>query len=162
MAWPTIPSWTSGEVVTSADLNALRDALNAIGDAWTAFTPSWTASTTSPTLGTTVVAGSYRLMGKTADVHITIAIGTGFSAGSGAYRFSLPAGVTPLRVNALETMGYAMALDSPSTGYKANAYLVSTTTVGLLGDTGVWGNATPIAWANGDRISIHIPSLELA
>lgn len=163
--WPgTIASATPGGVGASADFNNHRDALNVIGGAWPTYTPTWTGSTTDPTLGASLITGDYRLLDGTGDVHINVTIGAGFTAGSGTYRFSLPAGLVPLHINSLEWMGGAMAFDtSASAGYKATAYLFSSTAISLLGDSGVWGStAAPITWATGDRISIHLPSIPLA
>jgi hypothetical protein len=60
--------------------------------AWTAYTPALTAATTNPTLGTASRAsGGYTKQGKTVNFWFAIVFGTsGFTAGSGAYRVSLP------------------------------------------------------------------------
>lgn len=165
MSWPSsIPSWTSGEVVTSADLNAIRDALKAIGDPWTAYTPTMSAATTDPALGTSSLTGSYRKLGHTADIHMDLVVGAGFTAGSGAYRFSLPAGVNPINNNASESFGYGEIRDAtPAAGYPVLVYYISSTTVGLIrtDDRTVVTNTNPITWATGDIVSIHIPAMEI-
>jgi hypothetical protein len=58
--------------------------------AWVSYTPALTASTTSPTIGSSVWDAAYCKIGKTVHVRIKLTIGAGFSAGSGAYIFSLP------------------------------------------------------------------------
>lgn len=166
MAWPTsLPTFTPGGIATASDMNDLVDAHDVVGGAWAAYTPSWTASTTSPTLGTSTVTGRYRKMGKTVDVHISITIGTGFSAGSGNYTFGLPSGCVPLNAAPSESFGTGTARDvapsATSRGY--HVYYFSSTSVALFkADDGQVMSATaPFTWATGDRITLHIPAMEI-
>lgn len=64
---------------------------------WTNYTPTIAGSTTNPALATTkTLKARYRVVGKNLQLSITYyaASATGSAAGSGAYLFSLPAGLT--------------------------------------------------------------------
>lgn len=167
MAWPTtVPTFTAGAVLLASKLNDLRDALNAIGSQWTAYTPVITASTTDPTLGATVVTGRYRITGKTADVHVNITIGTGWSGGAGLYRISLPTAVVPYITNASNSIGTGTVRDvSPSVAtYLLGAYYVTTTSFSAIvtGSTTPLSGVAPVTFASGDMISFHLANLEIA
>ena len=58
--------------------------------AWKTYTPTLTGSTTNPTIGNSVFDAAYTQFGKTVHVRIKLTLGSTFSAGSGAYSFSLP------------------------------------------------------------------------
>lgn len=130
--------------------------------AWTAYTPSWTASTTNPTLGSSTIAGRYLLIGtKTGLVRISVSITTGgaWNAGSGEYKFSLPAGWTAL--TGLSSWGYGHVLDSGTAHYAMNGQIQSAGTVihpMFVADASgsrILANATPVTWATGDSIDIQ-------
>ena len=131
--------------------------------AWTAYTPTWTAVTTNPTLGSTTIAGRYLLVGtKTGLVRIEISITTGgaWNAGSGEYKFSLPAGWTAL--TGLPSFGSVHVLDNGTTHYAGTAEVQSAGTVihpVLIADASgskVLANTVPVTWANGDQIHIEM------
>ena len=92
-AWTTTPrTWSVGETVTAANMNAqLRDFQSAFG-AWATYTPSWTASTTNPTNVT--VVGAYMQVGKTVKFRASGTAAASFTAGSGAYAVAIPAAAT--------------------------------------------------------------------
>lgn len=167
MAWVSGRGWVPGEGVTAAKLNEISSALNAIGDAAQTYTPTWSAVTTPPTIGASSVSGRYRVIGKWADVHISITIGSGFSPGSGNYTFSLPSGVVPLNNGAGEALGIGITRDvSVPTQHPFMAYYFSTTAVALsardsAGALQVVGAAAPYTWAAGDRITIDISTMEI-
>lgn len=166
MAWPTsIASATPGTEGAAADFNNHRDALNALGSAWTSYTPAITAATTNPTLGSTSVSGFYRKIGKTVDIDIDITIGSGFSAGSGAYRFSFPAGVSPLLTAQSRPLGLVHVRDvSVPATTTHNAYYFSSSVFAVVasGGGGLLGASSPITWASGDIISIHIAAMQIS
>lgn len=163
MTWPaSIASAVAGAVAAAADFNSHRDALKAIGDAWPGYTPVLTSNSSAPTIGNSAISGSYRLMGKTADVHMNVTIGSTFSAGTGIYRLSLPSGAVPLSTSSAEAMGIATVLDvSASQTYFYHVLYVSSTTVSMVNSVGAVGGSAPMTWATGDRISVHIPSLQI-
>ena len=131
--------------------------------AWTAYTPSWTAVTTNPTLGSSTISGRYLLTGtKTGIVRITAAITTGgaWNAGSGEYKFSLPAGWTAL--TGLSSWGVTHILDSGTAHYSGSCQVQSGATVIhpiLAADASgsrVVANTVPVTWATGDTIDVEI------
>jgi hypothetical protein len=167
MAWPTtIASATAGGIGASSDFNNHRDALSAVGGPASTYTPTLT-STTNPTLGASSLAGRYRKLGNWADIHISLTIGAGFSPGSGGYIFSLPPGMSIFNAGASEALGYGTARDvAPSpTSRTFLVYYVSSTSVAMVNTDGtgaLLGATAPFTWATGDRITLHIPALELA
>lgn len=133
---------------------------------WTDYTPEWIAGTTNPTLGTGATAhGRYKIIGhKTVQVDIEFITGTsGFSGGSGQYRFSLPSvynggtgdlGFGLVRDSSIESSGTArMYNGSYYTGVcvaakNQNYLLVYTnqTTSGSINPT------VPFTWGASDQI----------
>lgn len=100
----------------------------AAGGTWTSWTPALTAATTNPTLGTgSSVDGRYFQIGKLVIASFTIQFGTsGFSAGSGEYRVSLPVAADTTNLTAGAPMGFASGFN-PKGAY--SAMRVSSTTV---------------------------------
>jgi hypothetical protein len=131
--------------------------------AWTTYTPTWTASTTNPTLGSTTITGRYKLLdAKTVVVQISISITTGgaWNAGSGAYRFSLPSGMTAAagRIQ----VGSAHVLDSGTAHFSGTSKVsASSTTIDEVVIADATGNRllahnVPVTWATGDQINLNI------
>lgn len=140
-------AWSAGAVVTATQLNTYAP------QAWTSYVPVLTALTTNPTLGNSTLTGKYVQHGKLLHVRINLTIGSTFSAGSGAYFFSLPA-TCVLDVEA----GLGAAVSNGGAGRRG--YVVAhltTTTVALmrtsdhvnLDDTGPGS-----AWATGNVVGI--------
>lgn len=163
MTWTSGRNWGVNEALTAAKMNEISTDLNILGDAWPTYTPALTANVSDPTLGSSSISGSYRIMGKTGDAHMNVVIGAGFSAGTGSYRLSLPPGMVPLRTSIAEALGTGTVYDaSANATYVFTVLYVSSTTVSLLNAAGSLTDASPVTWAVGDRISVHIPALELA
>ena len=94
----SVKDWTAGEKVTAALLDAqLRDFANAFG-ACSTYTPTLTATSSNPTLGTgNVRSGRYMQVQKQGWLTIQIWVASsGYTAGTGTYEISLPAGWTPV------------------------------------------------------------------
>jgi hypothetical protein len=131
------------------------------GGPWTDYTPTLTATTTNPTLGSSTVAGRYRLLdAKTGIVRVEFAVTTGgaWNAGSGEYRFSLPAGWTASGTS----FGAAHLLDSGTARFAGVAGVFNGGTV--IGPI-IFGDATedrvlkhnvPVTWATGDSVHAQI------
>jgi hypothetical protein len=120
----------------------------------TSYTPTWTGSTTNPTLGTTTRTGRYTIFLGLCIVQVEISIGSGFSAGSGNYRWSLPAGVTNIGGGA---PGSAMIVDSSPFTVWVGFCSIFSTEVEIYraidtGTTTVPIGSGSIAWASGDAI----------
>lgn len=95
MAWTTPFSSSVGDVLTAAHMNEIRDNLNATlpyGVTWQTYTPTLTAASSNPTLGTASSAtGHFYRVGQLCTAFFRIKAGTsGFAAGSGLYRISMP------------------------------------------------------------------------
>ncbi|MFS8200470.1 hypothetical protein ACLVWQ_17510 (plasmid) [Streptomyces sp. CWNU-52B] len=85
-------TWAVGEVVPAATMNTeIRDQFNSFFGAWTAYTPTWTTVTTPPSLGNGTLVGQYMKIGRTCHVVIMLTIGSTTTAGTGGWRFALPA-----------------------------------------------------------------------
>lgn len=122
----TAPSYTAGQVVTAAQLNALQDGIQA---AWDAYTPTLT----NITLGNGTVAGRYLRVGKTVDVAITLTVGSTTSA-SGQLQFSVPVAAHAAAV----ASGAAVSRASPY--YSGSPYFPDTASVKVVDGAGtVWG-----------------------
>jgi hypothetical protein len=91
VALSTTPiTWTAGQVVTAANLNAeIRDAFNGIQAAWTAYTPTLTGIT----LGNGTLAFAFTRTGKTVNVRGNFVAGGTTTYSAATLGFSMP--VTP-------------------------------------------------------------------
>ena len=152
-AWTTSPrTWSVGETVTAANLNAqLRDMQNAFG-AWTSYTPSWTASTTNPVIGNGTIVGAYTQVQKTVWYRAQITMGSTTTYGSGVYSLSLPVTHGTSSNQIVE----AVAFDT-STGFYYRgltvlftAGTIRTQFVDAAGSTSGWTPTVPFTWASGD------------
>lgn len=66
--------------------------LATLGTTWTTYTPTWTCSIGNPAIGSGgSLTGRYSRTGKACSVSVFLSVGTtGFSGGTGDFRFSLP------------------------------------------------------------------------
>jgi hypothetical protein len=125
---------------------------------WTSFTPVITASTTSPTLGSGALQlGRYAQIGSTVVAQVTITCGTGFTAGSGAYRFSLPANMD---VTLAPVAGSGVFFDNSGSDYYITTLIgADTTYVNMqLSSTGttIVGAANPVTIADNDVFKMNL------
>ncbi len=149
MAWVNPRTWVSGETVTAALMNTIRDALKAIGDPWTVYT----GGDTAVTVGNGTLTKRYMQAGKSIDYSIELTFGstTAFSA---APRFGLPA--TPR----IATQGVALGqsfLNDASGGSRLwhAAWIATNSGITPLDDSFAGVNATtPWTWATGDELII--------
>lgn len=102
----TVRTWTErGAVTGTTESPAWVDELStgtlwrgigsawvpmASASAWDTYTPVWAASTTAPALGNGSLYGRYRLLGKTCQFSVQLAIGSTTNGGSGTWSLSLP------------------------------------------------------------------------
>lgn len=154
-----VPSTDMQNAATDLDglITADRVRLSALETrpAWTSYTPVWSSSGTQPTLGNGSLTGAYNQQGSMITVRIHLTLGSTSTVGTGAYRFTLPAGG---QLNSLLT---ALFKDtSLSTRASGSVELVSTGATGdnmrinVDGNTGVVGATIPVVPANGDEIII--------
>ena len=87
-AWTSTPrTWTVGETVTAANMNAnIRDFANGFG-AWATYTPSLSGFTSV----TATTTGYYTQVQKTATVRCSVTINTVTTLGTSAITVGLPA-----------------------------------------------------------------------
>lgn len=140
----------AGQILTAATMNQ-------IGAASETYTPAWTSTGTAPAIGNGTLVGKYFRINKLVVAYISWAAGSTTNFGTGTYRMSLP--VTA--VNTTYLAGYAAYGDASTFNtYNMTTQFVSTTTVqGILNVFGInsgWGQASPIAMANGDTCSFVV------
>lgn len=147
----------------SAWLFGIADGSSAGLGTWTNYSPTLTAVTTNPTLGSSVVAGRYKqLDSKTYIVVIRFTVTTGgaWNAGSGEWKFSLPAGLTA--GGDVDNVGTCHVLDSGTARFAGVAIVSAGATViwpMILADsTGdrVLKHNNPVTWATGDTVQIQV------
>lgn len=80
-------------LTTTGTLTVGSDSMT-LNTAWTSFTTTWTGAGGNPVLNNGSVAGEYKLFGKFLFFTIIIAMGSTTTFGSGAYSFTIPAGLT--------------------------------------------------------------------
>lgn len=139
-------TFTAGQVLTAAQLNALFDAAQS---AWTAYTPTWTAATTNPAVGNGTITGRYKLIGKTAWATVNITFGSTTTAGSGVYTFGLPAGAPAS--NAVFHVGSAW-VSCAGTAYVASVRADGSGALRVNTGNADLASATPGVWASGNSI----------
>lgn len=153
----TIPTFLAGELPDADKFTTVSDALTVATGAWTDYAASLTitGSTTSPTKGNSTYVARYNRLGKTVYYAFNITIGSSWSAGSGTYSFSLPVTAQASFLG----IGTCKLLDGGVGHYTASAYLLGTTTLGIIknGDANLLGSGGPgSAWATGDGILVSI------
>jgi hypothetical protein len=135
MAYPSTPkTWSSGDVLTAAQMNAeLRDALLAafplsaagLSAAWTGYTPTLTQSAT---VTKTVTYAKYQRVGRLVIAQGLLTV-TGAGTAANAVAIGLP--VTAAASDLIVGSGNIFDV-SANTTHKGVAYLASTTTLWLL------------------------------
>lgn len=144
----TAPSYTAGQTLTAAQLNALQDGIQA---AWTA----WTPTLTNITLGNGTQVARYQRIGKNIWFYWDLTLGSTSAVGTGP-TVSLP--VTALSAAAVRrlTCGY---VDTSASRYDAGAtYNESATAVSLGNGASPLAAITatvPFTWATGDILHCH-------
>ncbi|MFE9845764.1 hypothetical protein [Streptomyces goshikiensis] len=138
---------TMTEYTGSAWVNVLA------GGVWTSYTPVWTATTTDPSKGAGTIAGKWIDYGQGTHVMIQVVLGSGFSMGSGIWRWSLPSAMTGTWV------GGTLTLTRPA-GQDLSGIVMpgpTSTTVQAVapGGMGNWVNTTIPTPAVGDTLTLN-------
>lgn len=160
MVWTTPATFTAGNVLTAAQLNAVQDNLRAVGSAWTTYTPAWTTSGTAPTLGNGTLAGAYVAAGKLVMVRAVLTFGSTTNPGTGGWSLSLPA-TAAAGLGRYPVDGLARD-DSATEDWLATGVIVGgASTIALrslnTGTVGKLTNVTPTApftWATADSLTV--------
>lgn len=163
MAWTNPETFTAGQTLTAASMNAISGNLDAIGDAWTSYTPTLT----NITLGSGgTVDGYYVQAGKFVWVDIVAVLGSsGFSVSNNP-EFGLPNSTTfaSYYTANLSTVGSALVVDQAAlTRYQGYARVQSSSTVavGLANVTGAYvatsgvTSTVPFTWGAADEFRLH-------
>lgn len=139
--------YTAGKRLRASDLADLTAAAGA----WGTYTPTWSAAGTAVSLGNGTCVGSYRQVGQTVDVRVTLTMGSTTTFGTSFYRFSLP--VAP-KLNSLIPV-YADD-NSATVRWAGHARIIAATTTGdnmrmvvTAGGAGIT-NTSPFTWAQSD------------
>lgn len=162
MSWSTRPSLPAGHIVTADELDAILDQIDSLtGSGWTDYSGTFalTASSVNPTKGNSVYAAYWRRAAGSdlVEVRIAVTIGaSGFVAGTGDYRFSLPVNASTAEI--ATGIGEVYYLDtSAGTNYVGVAVPVNTAYVQLIVDrqANYLGAANPVVPAAGDVYKIR-------
>ena len=156
----TPATYTSGEALTSAKLNAeIRDAFTGLQSAWQAWSPELTASTTSPTLGSGSTSGRYQRVGK--DVHFEgrVSLSGACTFGAGTWYLSLPIANTASGawMNGVVLVypgagSWVQGWLRPNGSAKCTLYVPNTATTALLSQVSSTSTPGGTAWAAGTQI----------
>lgn len=65
---------------------------------WISYLPVWGSTGTQPTLGNGTIAGKYKLIGDSQEVHFELNVGSTSTNGTGGYTFSLPFTADPAKM----------------------------------------------------------------
>ena len=163
MAWTDPETFTAGQTLTAASMNAISDNLNAIGDAWTSYTPSLS----NLTLGTGgTVTGYYVQVGQFVWVDIVAVLGSSGYSVSNNPEFGLPNSTTfASRYTAnVSTVGTALAVETGANsryqGY-ARVQTTSTVAIGMANVSGSYiatsgvNSTAPFTWNAADEFHLH-------
>ena len=156
---------TRFEVSTAAQWLAPQrnTTLQDLWSPWQPYACEWRATTTNPTLGNGTLDASFRRLGTSVDVRITLVIGTTSAGGAGSWAFILPPNTAPRTVTGGYATGKAMLLDAGTAAYDGSCYVAAGDTTLYVTDGGSpWANVTadaggvPFAWGAGDSININL------
>lgn len=160
MAWTTPETFTAGQTLTAASMNAIsgNDAMLAdIGNrnAWTAWTPTWTGLT----VGNATQDSAYMRVGRLIVARLSITFGS-TSSFSGAFTATLPVAANAAFVDFF-SVGTALLKDADSsfklghvlmastTAVKFTSFNVNATTRALYNAV---SNTDPMTWTTNDAI----------
>ncbi|MFD4921134.1 hypothetical protein ACFWNE_07420 [Streptomyces goshikiensis] len=154
----TLTSPIEGQMAWLQDVNVMTQYTGSAwanvlsGGVWTTYTPAWTATTADPSQGSGTKTGKWISYGQMRHVMIQIVLGSGFSMGTGIWRWSLPTAMTGTWV------GGTLTLTRP-VGQDLSGVLMSgptSTTVQAVapGGAGNWINSTIPTPAAGDVLTL--------
>jgi hypothetical protein len=127
---------------------------------WTAYSPTFTAVSGSPSMGTGgFLLARYQQVGKTVHYEARGLFGTGASAGTGGWSFSLP--VAAATTSNIFRIGSAYCRDTSAggSGHFASIAVIDTSTptvLNLFNVTGQVGSAYPFTWVATDHFAFSI------
>ncbi len=157
------------EVSTAAQtLTPDRDAtLQNLWSPWQNYQVEWRATGTNPVKGNGTLKGSYRRLGTSCELRITLKIGSTSTGGVGNWVFTMPPNCVAKTQADTYHLGTTMYFQAGTTAYEGGCYVFSGGTDIYLTDGGSpWTNVTadapgvPFGWAAGDTVNVSL-TLEL-
>jgi hypothetical protein len=154
MPWTTPETFTAGQTLTAASMNAISGNLDAVGGAWSDWSPTWT----NFTVGNGTVAGKYIKAGRLVVFSLVLTFG---STSSVAGTIGL---TPPAAARATLTGNFTIHLDDAGTAlYVGYARLndVNRIDIGSLNAAGTYlrdgatSATVPFTWGTGDRIILN-------
>lgn len=143
-------------LATQAELDALVD-----GNAYTTFTTTLGASAANPTTGTTglLQAGRYKRVGKQVHATYYFVFGSGMTAGSGTYVFTLPISAVAALTNS-SVIGVGRLFDSSATASRNVVVELwgsdHTRCQMRMDTTGLVTAISPWTWAANDELTLDL------
>lgn len=154
-AW-TVPANSDPAQVAVDEGVFLGQIDGSLGNAWTTYVPTWTAVSVNPAIVNGTITGRFKLFGKWGICNGQITMGGSTTFGTGAYRFSLPAGWSMQNTPSVLVRGSGGVFDnSTTTHYVGYMSYVSATTVAMRthAATAEVGTAVPVTFAASDIIT---------
>jgi hypothetical protein len=156
---PVTQNFGDAAATGSAGVAARRDHKHGMhGGAWTDYTPTWSSDASAPTLGNATLTGRYKsLDANTYAIRVHFVYGSTSSPGTGAWSFTLPAGLTTIATTQVIA---GILLDTGTRYYLGNGWLgPSGTKIDYVvhsesGTAGRAGAGAPQTWATGDEINM--------
>lgn len=124
--------------------------------AWVTYTPTLTGTTTNPTVGNGTLTGRWRYMGRqTVQVAVYFTFGSTSNAGSGAWEFTLPSGLTAL--TGIGQAGTLALIDSGTRYFSGSTFLASGASKFNMptadGASSQVAHNNPMTWATNDVLA---------
>lgn len=164
MPWTTPETFTAGQTLTAASMNAISGNLDAVAPdgigAWASYTPAISGG--SITLGTGgLIAGKYLRIGRAVIVQAGFALGTSGSLSGGPLSMSLPvaAATTTSRIQVGTVWMYDSSAATYALGVCELQSAVSTVQFRVIKSGGTLdglGGANPWTWAASDSLAFSI------
>jgi hypothetical protein len=124
------------------------------------YTPAWTSDGSAPAIGNGTLSGRYVLIGsQLLWIAIRFVYGSTSTAGTGNYRFSIPAAYKALNTGGVPQTVSGKLLDSGTAHFAASGYIAGNNAYFnvVIGDaTGVrvFGAGVPLTLATGDELNL--------
>ncbi|MEU3903329.1 hypothetical protein AB0F20_05870 [Streptomyces goshikiensis] len=156
----TLTSPVEGQMAWLQDTNTMTEYTGSAwvnvlaGGVWTTYTPTWTATTTDPSKGAGTITGKWIDYGQKTHVMIQVVLGSGFSMGSGIWRWSLPAAMTGTWVGGTLTLTRPVGQDL--SGIIMSGPTSTTVQAVAPGGMGNWVNTTIPTPASGDTLTLNL------
>lgn len=130
------------------------DRVYDISGIWESYTPTWTGSVSNPNVGAGSLAGKFARNGQVVNVLIQVTLGTGFSVGSGIWRWTVPTAMTGTSV--WGTLWLSRPSSSDLSGIAMNGGSSTLIQAIAPGGSGNWLHSTITTPVVGDSLTIGV------